>query len=95
MGTRKRRRDYVLTHISTGSGKTFSEMNNKHYLRRVCREHTGVVPYVNVQHTGGSPLSSSFRYYEFSRFVEKDKARNASSVLGFLPQDAAKIEIKN
>ena len=28
-------------------------------------------------------------------FVTKDKARNAFSVSGSLPQDAAKIEIKN
>ena len=49
------------------------------------------MPYANVQHTGDGRLSSSFDYRNLPDFVVKDKARNASSVSGLLPQDAAKI----
>ena len=69
-------------------------MNNKHHLRRVCREHTGVSAVCERStYRKATRLSSSFGR-NLPDFREKDKARNASSVLGFLPQDDAKLTIK-
>ena len=47
------------------------------------------------KHTGGEPFIFILALRNVPDFVTKDKARNASSVPGFVPQDAAKVKIKN
>ena len=55
-------------------------------------EHIGVEPYVNaLTYRRDEPSYFILLFLKFAEFTLKDKARNASSVSGFLPQDAAKV----
>ena len=67
------------------------EMNNT-ITYAVCSEHYGVEPYA-YSHIQEVIRNSSSFHRNVPDFTEKDKARNASSVSGLLPQDAAKLVI--
>ena len=65
------------------------EMNNT-ITYAVCSEHYGVGPYA-YSHIQEVIRNSSSFHRNVPDFTEKDKARNASSVSGLLPQDATKL----